>query len=253
MNELIKTTQNENGEILVSGRELHEFLEVGTQYTKWFDRMIGYGFTENIDFLAISQKRLTAQGNTTTYTDHAMNLDMAKEISMIQRTEKGKQARQYFILVEKMWNTPEMVIKRGYEALQLKVKEQQLLIGEQQAQLEISNAKIAEYEPKADYVDKILKCQGTMTTTQVAFDYGMSARHFNKLLHELGIQYKVNGQWILYTKHQRKGYVKTKTFERDGKAFLSTHWTQKGRLFLYEELKKAGHYPNEHLEVDPDE
>lgn len=123
----------------------------------------------------------------------------------------------------------------------------------QQAQLEISNAKIAEYEPKVDYVDKILKCQGTMATTQVAFDYGMSARQFNKLLHELGVQYKVNGQWILYTKHQRKGYVKTKTFEHNGKAYLSTHWTQKGRLFLYEELKRAGHYPNEHLEVDNDE
>ncbi|WP_146811747.1 antA/AntB antirepressor family protein, partial [Enterococcus villorum] len=101
MKELIKVTTNENKEQLVSGRELHEFLEVGTQYTKWFDRMVEYGFAENIDFLTISQKRLTAQGNATTYIDHAMKLDMAKEISMIQRTEKGKQARQYFIQVEK--------------------------------------------------------------------------------------------------------------------------------------------------------
>ncbi|OTO28276.1 hypothetical protein A5816_000542 [Enterococcus sp. 3G1_DIV0629] len=101
MKELIKVTTNERDEQLVSGRELHEFLEVGTQYTKWFDRMVEYGFAENIDFLTISQKRLTAQGNATTYIDHAMKLDMAKEISMIQRTEKGKQARQYFIQVEK--------------------------------------------------------------------------------------------------------------------------------------------------------
>lgn len=88
MKELIKVTTNENKEQLVSGRELHEFLEVGTQYTKWFDRMVEYGFAENIDFLTISQKRLTAQGNATTYIDHAMKLDMAKEISMIQRTER---------------------------------------------------------------------------------------------------------------------------------------------------------------------
>lgn len=101
--ELIKITTNENGEQLVSGRELHEFLEVGTQYTKWFERMKEYGFVGNTDFTAISQKRLTAQGNETTYTDHAMTLDMAKEISMIQRTEKGKQARLYFIEVEKQY------------------------------------------------------------------------------------------------------------------------------------------------------
>lgn len=101
MNEIIKVTQDENGNSVVSGRDLHEFLEVQTQYTKWFDRMVDYGFTENTDFVAISQKRLTAQGNETTYTDHALTLDMAKEISMIQRTEKGKQARQYFIEVEK--------------------------------------------------------------------------------------------------------------------------------------------------------
>lgn len=116
---------------------------------------------------------------------------------------------------------------------------------EKQAQLEISNAKIAEYEPKADYVDKILQCNGVMCVTQVATDYGMNARQFNALLHELGIQYKVNGQWILYTKHQNKGYIKTKTFEKNGKAYPSTYWTQKGRLFLYEELKRAGYMPCE--------
>lgn len=101
MNKLIQIAKDDNGNSVVSGRELHEFLEVQTQYTKWFDRMVDYGFTENIDFVAISQKRLTAQGNETTYTDHALTLDMAKEISMIQRTDKGKQARQYFIEVEK--------------------------------------------------------------------------------------------------------------------------------------------------------
>ncbi|WP_339012200.1 antA/AntB antirepressor family protein [Lactococcus garvieae] len=101
MNQLINITQDENNDQVVSGRELHEFLEVGTQYTKWFERMVEYGFAENIDFAAISQKRLTAQGNQTEYTDHALKLDMAKEISMIQRTAKGKEARQYFIQVEK--------------------------------------------------------------------------------------------------------------------------------------------------------
>lgn len=100
---LIPVTTDEQGNTVVSGRDLHEFLEVGTQYTKWLDRMVDYGFVEGSDYVAISQKRLTAQGNETTYTDHAMTLDMAKEISMIQRTERGKQARQYFIEVEKRY------------------------------------------------------------------------------------------------------------------------------------------------------
>lgn len=100
--ELIKITTNENGEQLVSGRELREFLEVGTEYKKWFSRMTEYGFVENTDFTRVTQKCPTP-GGVQNITDHAMTLDMAKEISMIQRTEKGKQARQYFIEVEKQY------------------------------------------------------------------------------------------------------------------------------------------------------
>lgn len=101
MKELIKVTTNENNEQLVSGRELHEFLEVNTPYKKWFDRMSDYGFVENIDFLVTDIFVPNSNGGKQYQIDHAMKLDMAKEISMIQRTEKGKQARQYFIQVEK--------------------------------------------------------------------------------------------------------------------------------------------------------
>ena len=96
--ELIKVNK-ENKK--VSARELHEFLEVETRFNDWFKRMINYGFEENSEFRAITQKRVTAQGNMTTYIDYEITIDMAKEISMIQRTEKGKQARQYFIQCEK--------------------------------------------------------------------------------------------------------------------------------------------------------
>lgn len=115
MNQLISITTNENDEQLVSGRELHEFLGVKTRYSIWFDRMSEYGFTEDIDYTAVVQKRTTAQGNQTEYIDHAMKLDMAKEVSMIQRNEKGKQARQYFLEVEKAWNNPDMIIKRAMD------------------------------------------------------------------------------------------------------------------------------------------
>lgn len=101
MMELIKIKTNENGEQLVSGRELHEFLEVKDNYTDWFKRMTTYGFDENVDFIGLSEKSDKLGGRPR--VDHAMTLDMAKEISMIQRTEKGKQARLYFIEVEKQY------------------------------------------------------------------------------------------------------------------------------------------------------
>ena len=100
--ELIKIIERE-GRQLVSGRELHEFLEIGTKYKDWFRRMVEYGFEEEIDFIRVAQKRATnnLKNPVTTVIDHAISIDMAKEISMIQRTEKGKIARQYFINCEK--------------------------------------------------------------------------------------------------------------------------------------------------------
>lgn len=100
--ELIKIIERD-GRQLVSGRELHEFLEIRTKYKDWFRRMVEYGFEEEIDFIRVAQKRATnnLKNPVTTIIDHAISIDMAKEISMIQRTEKGKIARQYFINCEK--------------------------------------------------------------------------------------------------------------------------------------------------------
>ena len=95
--ELIKVNKENN---TVSARELHKFLEIGTRFDKWFIRMCEYGFNENDDFIRVAQKCPTL-GGTQTIIDYAITLDMAKELSMIQRSEKGKQARQYFIQCEK--------------------------------------------------------------------------------------------------------------------------------------------------------
>ena len=113
MNELINVTLNDNHEPVVSARQLHEALDVKTRYNDWFNRMTEYGFIENQDYLAITQKRVTAQGNSTNQVDHIIKLDMAKEIAMIQRTERGKQVRQYFIQVEKDFNSPEKIMARA--------------------------------------------------------------------------------------------------------------------------------------------
>lgn len=111
MNELIKITTNEVGEPTVLGRELHEFLGVTTRYNDWFPRMVEYGFTEGKDFYSFLSKTSETGGRPS--TDHLLTIDMAKEICMIQRTEVGKQARQYFIQVEKDYNSPEKIMARA--------------------------------------------------------------------------------------------------------------------------------------------
>lgn len=112
MNELINVTLNENHGPVVSARQLHETLEVKTEYKKWFKRMAEYGFAENEDYLRVTQKCPTL-GGLQDMADHVLKLDMAKEIAMIQRTEKGKEVRKYFIQVEKDFNSPEKIMARA--------------------------------------------------------------------------------------------------------------------------------------------
>ena len=113
MNELINITLNENHEPVVSARDLHRGLEVKSKYNDWLKRMLDYGFSEGIDFVAITQKKVTAQGNQTEFIEHVFNLDSAKEIAMIQRNDKGKEVRKYFIQVEKDFNSPEKIMARA--------------------------------------------------------------------------------------------------------------------------------------------
>lgn len=140
------------------------------------------------------------------------------------------------------------------EALMLAAKQQEQ-IEEQQRQLEANskeivelNGVIAEMQPKVTYVDMILASKETVTTTQIAQDYGQSAKAFNVLLRNFGVQHKVGGQWVLYAKHLPFGYVQSDTFpivHKNGTngTVMHTKWTQKGRLFLYEELKKHNIIP----------
>ena len=124
--ELIKIIERE-GRQLVSGRELHEFLEIKTKYKDWFPRMVEYGFEEEIDFIRVAQKRATnnLKNPVTTVIDHAISIDMAKEISMIQRTEKGKIARQYFINCEKKLKEVKKLIPMELMELQFKALKEQ--------------------------------------------------------------------------------------------------------------------------------
>ncbi|HCW0034497.1 phage antirepressor KilAC domain-containing protein [Staphylococcus aureus] len=120
-----------------------------------------------------------------------------------------------------------------------KEKEQNLLLQQE----------IGELKPKADYVDEILKSTGTLATTQIAADYGISAQKLNKLLHEARLQRKVNKQWVLYSEHMGKSYTDSDTItivRSDGRedTVLQTRWTQKGRLKIHEIMTEFGYEAN---------
>ena len=242
MNELIEIKVNENQEPIVSGRMLHEFLEVKSPYTQWFERMKEYGFTENEDFVLHSQKCESRNiSGIKVIQDHAIKLDMAKEIAMIQRTDKGKQARQYFIQVENDYNSPEKIMARALQIAQQELSTLRL-------ENAIKDQQIAELKPKADYMDMILKNKSLLTITQIAKDYGMSGNAMNKILRQLGVQYKQSGQWFLYSKYHHLGYTSSETVDivrSDGKrdVKMNTKWTLKGRIFLYKLLKEEGVLP----------
>lgn len=232
----------ENERPTVLGRDLHEFLEVNTPYHKWITRMIEYGFNENQDYLTMDKKvhRLDGAEMPQTQTDHQLTIEMAKEIAMLQRNEKGKQARQYFIQLEKDWNSPEKVMAR---ALRIANEKLNLLSTENAQQKQI----IAEYSPKASYYDVVLQTTDILSATQISKDYGKSAKWLNEILHELGVQYKQAGVWLLYQKFAEMGYTKSKTHtysSDDGEQHskIHTYWTQKGRLFIYDLLKIMAFY-----------
>lgn len=235
---LIPVNVTKSDEQFVSGRDLHQFLEINTRYNDWFKRMCEYGFIENLDYIAITQKRVTAQGNETKQTDHNLSIEMAKQLCMLARNDKGRAAREYFIEVEKEWNSPEKVMSRALKIANNVINEQKVIIAQQEQQ-------IAEFQPVRDYVDEILSSTSTLTTTQVAADYDLSARALNKILHEAKLQRNVNGQWILYKSEMGKGYTKSETFtftRTDGRldSKIQTKWTQKGRLRIHEILTAKG-------------
>lgn len=257
MNELIKINY-ETEQPTVSARDLYDLLssEGGTagteRFSKWFDRYAGYGFKESVDYSTPYKKvRVQTEGKrevSREVEDYNLSVDMAKQICMLQRTEKGMEIRQYFLDLEKAWNTPEQVMARALKMAGKTIdslKDRCKFLGGQVVE---QQKLIEEMTPKANYVDHILESKSLVATTQIAKDYGMSAVRFNRILNDMKIQYKVNKQWVLYSKYQNCGYVHSKTIDitrsnGDPDVTMQTQWTQKGRLFLYEELKKNGIHP----------
>lgn len=228
MNELLKVNY-EADRITVSARELYEFLDVKTRYNDWFSRMCEYGFNENLDYRAITQKRVTAQGNETKFTDHEITLDMAKEIAMLQRNEKGKQARQYFIEVEKQWNSPERVIARG--------------LIESQKMIENLNHQIIEMKPKAEFFDAVASSKNAIQMAEVAKVLNYPGYGRNRLFEFLRNKKVLMANNIPYQKYVDCGYfrvIEQKYTKPNGDTAINikTLVYQKGINFIKKTLDK---------------
>ncbi|WPC19490.1 phage antirepressor KilAC domain-containing protein [Pediococcus inopinatus] len=183
MNELIKPEIDEHGEQVIDARNLHDFLEVGKDFSNWFKDMSAYGFVEGEDFTPISAKSSGGRPRI----EYAIKLDMAKELAMIQRTAKGKQAREYFVEVEKQFNSPEMMMARS---------------------LQFANQKLERYEnqieimrPKALFADSVATSDTTILIGQLA-----------KLIKQNGISV---GQNRLFQWMRENGYLISRKSDRN--------------------------------------
>ncbi len=146
--------------------------------------------------------------------------------------------------VDELINDPELAIKAFTALKEERMKNKQL-----ETTVAVQTQQISELKPKATYYDVILNCKDLVSATEIAKDYGKSAKWLNNLLHELGVQFKQGGIWLLYQNYAECGYTSTKTHnyldENGGNhAKVHTYWTQKGRIFIYDLLKGKGILPN---------
>ena len=234
MTELIKV-QERDGEQLVSGRELHKFLESSERFSKWWERMVGYGFEENKDY-TLYQK--VHPQNKQEIIDYLMKISMAKEISMLQRNEKGKEARSYFIKCEEAWNCDEAIVSRA---------------------LSIQNKKILEYKEKIDVLERKIDSDAQRVSFAETIEKSsdcLLVREFSKVIANEGINL---GEKKLYKWLREKGFILKnsteptqravtmglfKVAERVVKAVTkdivtkTTRITGKGQIYFLELLKK---------------
>lgn len=228
--------KNENGELLVSARELHKGLEITERFSSWFNRMLKYGFEENMDYIGCKVFNTLAKQEL---QDYILKIDCAKEICMIQRNEKGREFRKYFIECEKRLKEQQIQLSERDKIAILLMNGGIDAIEGAKRLVELATKPLIEtietQEPKVEYHDNVLNSDKLITTTSIAKDLGMSARTLNKELHEKKIIYKSSGIWVLYAKYEHMipeycDYVINEYGQ-------SLKWTELGRKFIIDSLK----------------
>lgn len=230
MKSLIEITQKD-GVSVVSARLLYQFLEIKTDFSDWCRRMFEYGFEENIDFTILLKngENKISKSNPLNY---ALTLDTAKEISMLQRTEKGKQARQYFIECEK---------KLHSQTPQLSRKDLALMVIAQEEAIEVLQNENNRLRPRSEFVDLVFNTDSLLTISQSAKVLKLDEGRTNlfKALRQKGILYKNSTE--PKQEYVNKGYfeIKSKKISIPGhgdKIVLQTLVTQKGLAFIAKEF-----------------
>lgn len=223
MNELININYDTD-KPTVSGRELHEALEIETPYHKWFPRMCEYGFTENEDYSVTDIFVPNSNGGKQTQINHQLTIPMAKEICMLQRNDKGKQFRQYFIRVEEAWNSPEMIMKRALDYANENVKRLQIQVSTLQVDNEIM-------KPKADYFDELVDRNTLTSFRETAKQLDVKEKVFINFLLEHKYIYRDKKGKIMPYAEKNNGLFKIKeTFnEKTNWSGTQTLVTPKGR------------------------
>ena len=223
MNELLKVNYDSE-QPTVSGRELHEFLEIGTKYADWFKRMAEYGFEEGKDYVTCFSNLGSEMHGGQNKQDHELTIPMAKELCMLQRNEKGKQARQYFLKVEEAWNSPEMIMERALKISNARVRE---LLGSV-SELKVENQIM---KPKADYFDELVERNLLTNFRDTAKQLGIKQRDFVSFLLEKKYLYRdKNGKLLPYA-DKNNGLFELKECFNDATNWASTQTliTPKGR------------------------
>ena len=225
MKDLIQIRYDNAYRPTVSGRELWGALEVETPYHKWMPRMCEYGFAENVDYVVTDIFVPNSNGGKQTRTDHQLTIPMAKELCMLQRTDKGKQMRQYFIAVEEQWNSPDAIMARALQLSNAKLKEMQITV----STLTVENQIM---KPKAEYFDELVDRNLLTGIRETAGELGVKQNQFVTFLLEKKYMYRdKKGRLTAYAKPLADGL-----FERKECMNEKTQWkgtqdlvTPKGR------------------------
>ncbi|MCC0683185.1 phage antirepressor KilAC domain-containing protein [Clostridioides sp. ZZV14-6345] len=244
-----------NGKFLVESRDVAELIE--KKHDNLLRDIRGYkkiiedsSNLKSQDFF-IESTYVNAQNKT-----QPCYLLTKKGCDMVANKMTGEKGIVFTAIYVTKFEEMEQVLKNEQPKLPTTYKEalqhliEQVEVNEKlQLEGKMKDQVIKELKPKADYTDMILKNKGLVTITQIAKDYGMSGKEMNKILHERGIQYKQSGQWLLYKQYQGKGYTHSETIDitrSDGMTDvkMTTKWTQKGRLFLYDLLKTNNILPD---------
>lgn len=212
MNELIKINY-ESDRPTVLARDLHEFLEAETPFHKWFPRMCEYGFTEDEDYRTFLSNRSDGLPGKPRH-DAQLTIDMAKEICMLQRNEKGKQARQYFLQLEREWNSPEAVMSRALRMAEERLERFKAI----NANLSVQNAIM---QPKAEYFDGLCDRESLTGVRETAKLLGLKQNDFVKWLIDHKYIYRdKRGRLMPYAEHVDSGLFTVKETYND-----KTDWT----------------------------